>query len=79
MVRWQIGMSLEDLEKQVILKALNIFQGNRSQVARSLKVAERTIYNKLALYNGEFLVDEELPVQKEEIKDKPKDKPKKVG
>ena len=41
------GMTLEDLEKKAISQTLEMFNGNRSRAARSLGIAERTIYAKI--------------------------------
>lgn len=46
-------MSLYELEKRYILKALNYFEGNKTQAANALGVTIKTLYNKLHEY-GEF-------------------------
>lgn len=42
--------SLEDVERMYIARLLKEFQGNRSQVARVLKISERTLYRKIKGY-----------------------------
>ncbi len=46
-------MSLHELEKRYILKALNYFDGNKTQAANALGITIKTLYNKLHEY-GEF-------------------------
>lgn len=49
---WSPGMTLADVEKEVILKALQFYGGNKTRTAASLDIGVRTIDNKLAIYNG---------------------------
>jgi DNA-binding NtrC family response regulator len=51
-VHWQPGVTLADIEKQVILKALKWFGNNRRITAASLGIAVRTLDYKLERYNG---------------------------
>ena len=44
---------LHELEKKYILKALNYFEGNKTQAANALGITIKTLYNKLHEY-GEF-------------------------
>ncbi len=46
-------MALHELEKRYILKALNYFDGNKTQAANALGITIKTLYNKLHEY-GEF-------------------------
>lgn len=46
-------MSLHELEKRYILKALSHFGGNKTQAANNLGITIKTLYNKLHEY-GEF-------------------------
>ena len=46
-------MTLGELEKRFILKALNYFEGNKTQAAGALGITIKTLYNKLHEY-GEF-------------------------
>jgi hypothetical protein len=52
MIFWQPGVTLEEIEKQVILKAFSCFQGNKTQTARSLGIAVRTLDSKLEQYSN---------------------------
>ena len=47
------AVTLHDLEKRYILKALNYFDGNKTQAANALGITIKTLYNKLHEY-GEF-------------------------
>ncbi len=46
-----IGMSLADSEKYLILKTLEKYNGNKTKAAEVLDITPRTIRNKLAEYN----------------------------
>ncbi len=46
-------MTIQDLEKQQIEKALARFHNNRRKVARALGIGERTLYRKLKEYGLE--------------------------
>jgi two-component system response regulator HydG len=46
-------VTLYELEKRYILKALNYFDGNKTQAANALGITIKTLYNKLHEY-GEF-------------------------
>lgn len=50
---WQPGVTLEEVERDVILKALRFYSLNRAKTAVALGVSRRTIDNKLAKYKGE--------------------------
>lgn len=50
---WAPGVTLEAIEKQVILKAYQWFRGNATQTAIALGVSEKTIRNKLEQYEHE--------------------------
>lgn len=47
---WKIGMTLKELERNVIEKSLRFYDGNKTKVAASLGVSVKTIDNKLKLY-----------------------------
>lgn len=50
MIHWQPGITLHDIEQQVIEKCLSFNHGNKTATAKSLGVSIRTIDNKLAKY-----------------------------
>jgi two-component system response regulator HydG len=46
-------MSLHELEKRYVMKAMSYFEGNKTQAANSLGITIKTLYNKLHEY-GEY-------------------------
>lgn len=49
------SLSLEEVEKNMIIKALSRHQGKRKMAAQDLKISERTLYRKIKEYNLEDL------------------------
>jgi two-component system response regulator HydG len=49
-VRFEVGMSLEELEKVAIARTLASVDGNRRRAADVLGIGERTLYRKLKQY-----------------------------
>ncbi len=49
-INWMPGRTLDDIEKNVILEALQYHHGNRTHTARALGISIRTLRNKLADY-----------------------------
>ena len=47
---WEPGRTLDDIERNVILEALQYHSGNRTHTARALAISIRTLRNKLADY-----------------------------
>ena len=47
---WMPGQTLDDIERGVILEALNYHEGNRTHTAKALGISIRTLRNKLADY-----------------------------
>lgn len=45
------SLSLEDVEKDMIVKALERHKGKRKNAAKDLKISERTLYRKIKAYN----------------------------
>jgi len=48
------GMSLEDMEKELIRRTLEKVGGNKRKAASILKISERTLYRKIKEYNLPF-------------------------
>ena len=46
-------MTLRDVERHLIVNRIKQYSGNKTDAARSLGVAARTIRNKLKEYSGE--------------------------
>lgn len=51
-VNWKPGTTLDDIERYVILEALDYHQGNRTHTAKALGISIRTLRNKLADYRS---------------------------
>jgi hypothetical protein len=49
-ITWQPGMTLEDIERLVILRAIKYYKHNKSQTARALGIGIRTLDSKLERY-----------------------------
>lgn len=47
---WQLGMTLDMVEKEIIYEALKAFQGSKVHAASALGISLKTIYNKLEAY-----------------------------
>jgi hypothetical protein len=72
MMNWQPGITLEEMEREVIITALRFYQWNRTRTADALAVSVRTIQNKIALYlEQEFIQKSEF----EKIKPEPEIEP----
>lgn len=50
---YDVSLTLYELERRYILKALKYFEGNKTQAANALGITIKTLYNKLHEY-GEF-------------------------
>jgi two-component system response regulator HydG len=50
-LRLPVGLTLEALEREAILRTLAHCNGNRAAAAKILGLAERTLYRKIRLYN----------------------------
>jgi transcriptional regulator with PAS, ATPase and Fis domain len=53
---WEPGRTLDDIEKSVILEALQYHRGNRTHTAKALGISIRTLRNKLADYRRDGIV-----------------------
>ena len=63
-VFWSPGMTLKDIEEQVIEAALSYFHNNKTVTAEALGISLRTLHNKLGTYAEEVVeeVAEDTPV-----------------
>lgn len=52
-VFWSPGVTLEAIEKQVILNAFRFYRGNKTQCSISLGISIRTLENKLEKYEDD--------------------------
>jgi len=50
MIHWQPGISLADVERQVILMAYRFYGEHRAKTADGLKISIKTLYNRLKEY-----------------------------
>jgi hypothetical protein len=57
---WVPGKSLEQLEKEVILKAYNFCNKNKLRTAESLGISPRTLDNKFERYSEQEKIELEL-------------------
>ena len=49
-VRFQVGMSLEEIEREMLFRTLAHYGNNKRRAARALGITAKTIYNRLAQY-----------------------------
>jgi DNA-binding NtrC family response regulator len=59
-IRFAVGMSFEDVEREMLLKTLAASGNNKRRAARSLGITTKTIYNRLLRYRSQGLIDDEL-------------------
>ncbi len=55
MINWSPGVSLDQVEKQVVLKAYDHYRRNKTTTANSLGISIRTLDSKLEKYEQEEL------------------------
>ena len=60
LIAWSPGVTLDNVEKQVIEKAYAHYRGNKTVTAASLGIAIRTLDNKLERYVEEAKIEKEL-------------------
>jgi transposase len=53
MVTWYEGMTLNDVERKIIERSLQLNGGNITQTAISLGISVKTVYNKIKRYQEE--------------------------
>jgi len=59
-VRFHVGMTFEDVEREMLLKTLAHHNNNKRQAARALGITAKTIYNRLLRYRELGLIDDAL-------------------
>lgn len=64
-ILWSPGMSLDALEKMVIIKAFNFYKKNKTATANSLGIAIRTLESKIERYDMEAAVEKERQLDAE--------------
>ena len=57
-VTFQVGMSFEEIEREMLLRTLAEYGNNRRQAARVLGITPKTIYNRLLRYRSQGLIDD---------------------
>jgi DNA-binding NtrC family response regulator len=50
-IRVQLGMPLEEVEKQYIKMTLSMVNGNKRKAATILRISRRALYNKLKRFS----------------------------
>lgn len=53
MISWSPGVTLEQIEKDVILRAFRFYRGNKTTTATSLGISIRTLDHKLEKYEND--------------------------
>jgi hypothetical protein len=56
---WSPGVTIEAIEKQVILAAFRFYRGNKTATANALGIAVRTLDNKLEKYEADGKAEKE--------------------
>jgi DNA-binding NtrC family response regulator len=57
-VRFRVGMTFEDIEREMLLKTLAHYNNNKRHAARALGITTKTIYNRLLRYRSLGLIDD---------------------
>jgi len=57
---FQVGMTFECIEREMLLKTLTHHGNNKSQAARALGITTKTVYNRLQRYRAQGLIGDEL-------------------
>ena len=55
-VRFHVGMRLDDVEREILLKTLAFHRNNKRRAARTLGITAKTIYNRLLRYRARGLI-----------------------
>ena len=59
-IRFSVGMTLEDVEREMLLKTLASCNNNKRQAARALGITAKTVYNRLLRYRSQGHIGDEL-------------------
>ena len=59
-IRFAVGMTFDEIEREMLLKTLASCNNNKRQAARALGITAKTIYNRLLRYRAQGLIDETL-------------------
>jgi DNA-binding NtrC family response regulator len=59
-IRFAVGMTFDDVEREMLLKTLASCNNNKRQAARALGITAKTIYNRLLRYRSEGLVNDDI-------------------
>jgi DNA-binding NtrC family response regulator len=59
-VQFSVGMTFEDIEREMLLKTLAACNNNKRLAARTLGITAKTIYNRLLRYRSQGLIDDDL-------------------
>jgi DNA-binding NtrC family response regulator len=57
-VRFRVGMTFDDIEREMLLKTLAYYSNNKRSAARALGITTKTIYNRLLRYRSQGLIDD---------------------
>src|ERR1700730_8805687 len=52
-IKLKLGTSLDEMEKELILRTIEFAGGNKSRAAQILRISAKTLYNKLERYGSE--------------------------
>lgn len=55
-----VGRTLEDVERELLYKTLAYMKGNKKRAAQSLGISLKTLYNRLARYEGNSRGENEI-------------------
>lgn len=59
-VQFQVGMTFDQIEREMLLKTLAFHNNNKRETARSLGVTTKTVYNRLQRYREEGFYDDDI-------------------
>jgi len=59
-IRFAVGMTFDDVEREMLLKTLASCNNNKRQAARALGITAKTIYNRLLRYRSQGLIGDDL-------------------